>query len=136
MGNWQDTTIFSASDDTKKKMYSSILVVGGGLMFHKAQEFLQHRILNKMPPSFRRIIENVDVITRPKVSWFLIQVGQYSMKPAWLHLTVMREKSEIQARPVPVSVEDLEKCELSVGHKGGRSSGLMARFLLICWFCF
>uniref|UniRef100_G3WUL6 Actin-related protein 8 n=1 Tax=Sarcophilus harrisii TaxID=9305 RepID=G3WUL6_SARHA len=55
-----------ASDDTKKKMYSSILVVGGGLMFHKAQEFLQHRILNKMPPSFRRVVENVDVITRPK----------------------------------------------------------------------
>ncbi|XP_054834793.1 actin-related protein 8 [Eublepharis macularius] len=55
-----------ASDDTKKKMYSSILVVGGGLMFHKAQEFLQHRILNKMPPSFRRIVENVEVITRPK----------------------------------------------------------------------
>lgn len=55
-----------SSDDTKKKMYSSILVVGGGLMFHKAQEFLQHRILNKMPPSFRRIIENVEVITRPK----------------------------------------------------------------------
>lgn len=64
-------TVFAASDDTKKKMYSSILVVGGGLMFHKAQEFLQHRILNKMPPSFRRIIENVEVITRPKVgcSW-------------------------------------------------------------------
>ncbi|XP_064931382.1 actin-related protein 8 isoform X2 [Columba livia] len=55
-----------ASDDTKKKMYSSILVVGGGLMFHKAQEFLQHRILNKMPPSFRRVVENVEVITRPK----------------------------------------------------------------------
>lgn len=58
-----------ASDDTKKKMYSSILVVGGGLMFHKAQEFLQHRILNKMPPSFRRVVENVEVITRPKVYW-------------------------------------------------------------------
>uniref|UniRef100_A0A8D0LCU4 Actin related protein 8 n=1 Tax=Sphenodon punctatus TaxID=8508 RepID=A0A8D0LCU4_SPHPU len=55
-----------ASDDTKKKMYSSILVVGGGLMYHKAQEFLQHRILNKMPPSFRRVVENVEVITRPK----------------------------------------------------------------------
>ncbi|POI24070.1 hypothetical protein CIB84_012182 [Bambusicola thoracicus] len=55
-----------ASDDTKKKMYSSILVVGGGLMFHKAQEFLQQRILNKMPPSFRRVVENVEVITRPK----------------------------------------------------------------------
>uniref|UniRef100_A0A8C5WKG0 Actin-related protein 8 n=2 Tax=Leptobrachium leishanense TaxID=445787 RepID=A0A8C5WKG0_9ANUR len=55
-----------ASDDTKKKMYSSILVVGGGLMFHNAQHFLQHRILNKMPPSFRRVVENVEVITRPK----------------------------------------------------------------------
>ncbi|KAM4651538.1 actin-related protein 8 [Discoglossus pictus] len=55
-----------ASDDTKKKMYSTILVAGGGLMFHKAQQFLQHRILNKMPPSFRRVVENVEVITRPK----------------------------------------------------------------------
>ncbi|XP_041128896.1 actin-related protein 8-like [Polyodon spathula] len=55
-----------ASDETKKKMYSSILVVGGGLMFHGSQEFLQHRILNKMPPSFRRVVENVEVITRPK----------------------------------------------------------------------
>lgn len=73
-----NVTAFSASDDTKKKMYSSILVVGGGLMFHKAQEFLQHRILNKMPPSFRRIIENVDVITRPKVRCSVLQVGQCS----------------------------------------------------------
>ncbi|XP_048873765.1 actin-related protein 8 [Brienomyrus brachyistius] len=54
------------SDETKRKMYSSILVVGGGLMFPGAQEFLQHRILNKMPPSFRRVVENVEVITRPK----------------------------------------------------------------------
>lgn len=77
----RDITVFSASDDTKKKMYSSILVVGGGLMFHKAQEFLQHRILNKMPPSFRRIIENVEVITRPKVcSWCKLDCMQ--MKPA------------------------------------------------------
>lgn len=57
----------TASDETKRKMYSSILVVGGGLLFHGAQEFLQHRILNKMPPSFRRLVENVEVITRPKV---------------------------------------------------------------------
>ncbi|XP_020314964.1 actin-related protein 8 isoform X1 [Oncorhynchus kisutch] len=64
-----------ASDETKRKMYSSILVVGGGLLFHRAQEFLQHRILNKMPPSFRRVVESVEVITRPKdmdprlISW-------------------------------------------------------------------
>uniref|UniRef100_A0A8C2J6H5 Actin-related protein 8 n=2 Tax=Cyprinus carpio TaxID=7962 RepID=A0A8C2J6H5_CYPCA len=55
-----------ASDETKRKMYSSVLLVGGGLLFHGAQEFLQHRILNKMPPSFRCLVENVDVITRPK----------------------------------------------------------------------
>lgn len=78
----RNITIFSASDDTKKKMYSSILVVGGGLMFHKAQEFLQHRILNKMPPSFRRIIENVDVITRPKVCCLWCKLDCIQMKPA------------------------------------------------------
>lgn len=50
-------------------MYSSILVVGGGLMFPGAQEFLLHRIINKMPPSFRRLVDNVEVITRPKVTW-------------------------------------------------------------------
>ncbi|XP_024149192.1 actin-related protein 8 isoform X1 [Oryzias melastigma] len=55
-----------ASDETKRKMYSSILIVGGGLMFHGAQEFLLHRIINKMPPSFRRLVDNVEVITRPK----------------------------------------------------------------------
>lgn len=60
-------SIFTASDEMKRKMYSCILVVGGGLLFHGAQEFLQHHSLNKMPPSFRRLVENVDVITRPKV---------------------------------------------------------------------
>ncbi|KAL6119946.1 actr8 [Pungitius sinensis] len=64
-----------ASDETKRKMYSSILVVGGGLMFQGAQEFLLHRIINKMPPSFRRLVDNLEVITRPKdmdprlISW-------------------------------------------------------------------
>lgn len=105
-------------------------------MFHKAQEFLQHRILNKMPPSFRRIIENVDVITRPKVSCFLLQVGQYSVRPAWLHLTVLCEESDIQGpRPVVVCVRDLEKCEHDFPcHRGGRSSGIRTRFFSV--WCF
>ncbi|MEQ2188077.1 hypothetical protein GOODEAATRI_011311, partial [Goodea atripinnis] len=62
-----------ASDETKRKMYSSILVVGGGLMFHGAQEFLLHRIINKMPPSFRRLVDNVEVVTRPKPSQRCLQ---------------------------------------------------------------
>lgn len=64
----------TASDETKRKMYSSILVVGGGLMFHGAQEFLLHRIINKMPPSFRRLVDNVEVITRPKVTWDMLYI--------------------------------------------------------------
>lgn len=64
--------LLTASDETKRKMYSSVLVVGGGLLFHGAQEFLQHRILNKMPPSFRRMVENVEVITRPKVLAWIV----------------------------------------------------------------
>ena len=80
----RDFSVFSASDETKKKMYSSILVVGGGLMFHKAQDFLQHRILNKMPPSFRRIIENVDVITRPKVCCTWCRSDSFPVKQHYL----------------------------------------------------
>lgn len=64
----------TASDETKRKMYSSILVVGGGLMFHGAQEFLLHRIINKMPPSFRRLVDNVEVITRPKVNCDMLYI--------------------------------------------------------------
>lgn len=37
-------------------------------MFHGAQEFLLHRIINKMPPSFRRLVDNIEIITRPKVT--------------------------------------------------------------------
>ncbi|TRY81838.1 hypothetical protein DNTS_011405 [Danionella cerebrum] len=58
-----------ASDETKRKMYSCILVVGGGLQFHGTQQFLQHRILNKMPPSFRCMVENVDEQDAAVVVW-------------------------------------------------------------------
>lgn len=67
---------FTASDETKRKMYSSILVVGGGLMFHGVQEFLLHRIINKMPPSFRRLVDNVEVVTRPKVPQNYLSISQ------------------------------------------------------------
>ena len=77
-------TVVSASDETKKKMYSSILVVGVGLMFHKAQEFLKQRILNKLPTSFRRIIENVDVITRPKVCCTWCRSDSFPVKQHYL----------------------------------------------------
>ncbi|KAM9752197.1 actin-related protein 8 isoform 2-T2 [Menidia menidia] len=87
-----------ASDETKRKMYSSILVVGGGLMFHGAQEFLLHRIINKMPPSFRRLVDNVEVITRPKVQ---VKKQQKKME-IWFQYYSLKEKSE--SWPSPFSI--------------------------------
>ncbi|XP_041459448.1 actin-related protein 8-like isoform X2 [Lytechinus variegatus] len=56
-----------ASDETKKKMYSCILVVGGGVaLFQGAAEMLQQRIQTKMPPSFRRAVDRVEVICKSK----------------------------------------------------------------------
>ncbi|XP_072179953.1 actin-related protein 8-like [Diadema setosum] len=56
-----------ASDETKKKMYNCILVVGGGMaLFQGATEMLQHRIQTKMPPSFRRAVDRVEVICKSK----------------------------------------------------------------------
>ena len=77
-------------------MYSSILVVGGGLMFHGAQEFLLHRIMNKMPPSFRRLVDNVEVITRPKVTGdMLVTVTQYTVGPRVLSLVLEIGKNHV-----------------------------------------
>ncbi|KAK3085468.1 hypothetical protein FSP39_003869 [Pinctada imbricata] len=53
-------------DELKKKMYSCIVVVGGGLMFEGAQQWLQYRVWVGMPPQYRLMLETMDVLTRPK----------------------------------------------------------------------
>ncbi|XP_071960310.1 actin-related protein 8-like [Antedon mediterranea] len=56
-----------SSEETKKKMYSCILVVGGGLgLFQGAVDMLQYRIQSKMPPSFRAVVDKVEVICKSK----------------------------------------------------------------------
>ena len=55
------------SDDVKKKMYSCIIVVGGGFNFESTQPWLQYCIWKNMPGYFRPLLETMDVITRPKV---------------------------------------------------------------------
>lgn len=63
------------SDEVKKKMYSCIVVVGGGLNFESTQPWLQYCVWKSMPGYFRPLLETMDVITRPKemdpqiVSW-------------------------------------------------------------------
>ncbi|XP_062612394.1 actin-related protein 8-like [Saccostrea cucullata] len=54
------------NDETKKKMYSCMVVVGGGMMFEGAQQWLQYRVWVGMPPQYRLMLETMDVFTRPK----------------------------------------------------------------------
>ena len=51
----------------KKRMYSCILVVGGGLLFPAADSWLQYLVWTRMPGAFRLQLETQDVITSPKV---------------------------------------------------------------------
>lgn len=51
----------------KKKMYSCIVVVGGGFKFEGAQQWLQYKVWVGMPPQYRLMLETMDVITKPKV---------------------------------------------------------------------
>jgi len=52
----------------KKRMYSCIVVVGGGLMFPGAQSWLQYLVWTHMPSHMRLALDTMDVITKPKVS--------------------------------------------------------------------
>lgn len=48
----------------KKRMYSSILIVGGGMMFTGIDTWLQNRLIMQIPLLYRS--EQMDIITRPK----------------------------------------------------------------------
>ncbi|KAK3728625.1 hypothetical protein QZH41_011698, partial [Actinostola sp. cb2023] len=54
------------SEDTKRKMYSNILLVGGGFSFNGAAPMLQARVQAKLPSYLRKLIDQVEVIARPK----------------------------------------------------------------------
>ena len=59
--------MLSESDEMKKRMYSTILVVGGGLNFPMAQSWLQYLIWTQMPGAFRLQLETQDILTNAKV---------------------------------------------------------------------
>lgn len=71
-------------------------------MFHGAQEFLLHRIINKMPPSFRRLVDNIEIITRPKVTRRVLSIPPEStqtnstcMRRLQMHLCVILYLSHV-----------------------------------------
>ena len=58
---------FVVTEETKRKMYSSVLLIGGGFMFNGAAATLQSRLQAKLPASHRKLVDQVEVIARPKV---------------------------------------------------------------------
>lgn len=55
-----------STEDTKRKMYTSVLLIGGGFMFNGAAAMLQSRLQAKLPASHRKLVDQVEVIARPK----------------------------------------------------------------------
>ena len=56
------------SEDMKKRMYSTIVVVGGGAaLFRGAEGWIKYAVWTQMPPQFRVQLETMDVIVEPKV---------------------------------------------------------------------
>ncbi|KAK7101992.1 actin-related protein 8-like [Littorina saxatilis] len=62
-------------EEMKRRMLSTILLVGGGLGFEGAQLWLQYQVWMNMPAHYRSTLETMDVVHRPKdidpslVSW-------------------------------------------------------------------
>eukprot|EP00794_Sanderia_malayensis_P009126 gene9126-10099_t len=54
------------NSETKRKMYSSILVVGGGLMFKGTESFLLRKLQAQLPVNLQFMRDQLEVLTRPK----------------------------------------------------------------------
>ncbi|XP_066935887.1 actin-related protein 8-like [Clytia hemisphaerica] len=55
-----------SNSETKRKMYSTILLIGGGLNFKGADNFLLKRVQARLPAHFNYLKEQMEVINRPK----------------------------------------------------------------------
>ena len=72
-------------EEMKRRMYSTILLVGGGMGMEGAQMWLQYQVWMNMPAHYRSTLETMDVITRPKVSQCLCVLGGYSTRCDHVH---------------------------------------------------
>ena len=71
-------------EEMKRRMYSTILLVGGGMGMEGAQMWLQYQVWMNMPAHYRSTLETMDVITRPKVSQCLC-VGEVQYQ-VWMNM--------------------------------------------------
>lgn len=54
------------SEELRRKLYSCILVVGGGLQFEGAMNWLQYQVCQSMPTQIRLQLDTMEIITKPK----------------------------------------------------------------------
>ncbi|XP_002166225.2 actin-related protein 8 isoform X1 [Hydra vulgaris] len=54
--------------ETKRKMYGTVLLIGGGLSFKGADEFLLKRLQAQLPAHYQFVKDQMEVIARPKES--------------------------------------------------------------------
>ncbi|CAK8690567.1 unnamed protein product [Clavelina lepadiformis] len=79
----------SYENELKSKMYSCILVVGGGLAnFDGVEDYLRKRIEEKIPKSSKSLVGHVKVVTKPK--------GQDSSIISWKGGTVLSSLDNAQ----------------------------------------
>ena len=74
---------FPESDEMKKRMYSCVIVVGGGFMYNDAESWLQYRIWSQMPARYRSQLETMDVLTKAKVS-MMVRAVVYIVPCCWV----------------------------------------------------
>ena len=57
----------AASTDMKKKLYGSVLVVGGGFAFHGVAAMLQATLYTQLPAIFQKPLDAIEVSSNPQV---------------------------------------------------------------------
>ena len=57
----------SETEDMKRRMYSCVMVVGGGLMFPGLHGWLHYLLWTQMPHNLRLTLESLEVVTQTKV---------------------------------------------------------------------
>ena len=114
------TLFATATEETKRKMYSSVLLIGGGFMFNGAQSALQSRLQAKLPASHRKLVDQVEVIARPKVSCSP-PLGYMCFKLCLIEKEMLPLINEIKAKYGKQFLKEILRC--------GNISGNMERTL-------
>lgn len=129
-----DVAIYSsASDESKRKMYNSVLLIGGGFMFTGAAAMLQSRLQAKLPLAFRKLVDQVEVIAKPKVCTLIVFLRNWSMHTQfacyWFDWLELRD---VSSKWIHWGATDLVHWSESILFLGSAFSQNIPFFFLIC----